>query len=155
MKALQPLTALLTQTEAERDAAVADHQRAQATQQTSQAQAEQLLTYRREYEQRWNGRFATDGKIELVRCYQGFMERLTQAVESQARAAEQAAAEVERAREVLLGHEMRVASVRKLIDRRVAEIHHGAHRREQKQADELASRAAWGQLAAKGRQERA
>ena len=148
MNALKPLTALLAQTEAERDSAVTEHQRAQSAQQTSQAQTEQLLAYRREYEQRWNGRFSTDGKIELVRCYQGFMERLTQAVESQARIAEQATAQLERTREVLQGHEMRVASVRKLIDRRLAEIRHGADRREQKQADELASRAAWNQLAA-------
>jgi flagellar protein FliJ len=154
MNALQPLTALLTQTEAERDAALTDLQRAQSAQQTSQAQAEQLLTYRREYEQRWNGRFSTDGKIELVRCYQGFMERLTQAVESQARVAEQAATQLARTRDVLQGHEMRVASVRKLIERRIAEIRLGADRREQKQADELASRAAWNQFAAKNQRDR-
>jgi len=76
MPALQPLKALLERTESERDAALAEHRRVRAANETAQAQAEQLLAYRREYEQRWGERFSREGKIELVRCYQGFMERL-------------------------------------------------------------------------------
>ena len=97
MNSLHPLTTLLAQTERERDLALADHHRAMAADNAAATQAEQLLTYRREYEQRWGAQFAREGKIELVRCYQGFMERLTQAVEQQARIAEQASAQVDRA----------------------------------------------------------
>jgi flagellar FliJ protein len=86
--------------------------------------------------------------MELVNCYRGFMERLTQAVDQQRVVAEQAAAELDHARLALRDGEMRVASVRKLIERRVAEAHTAAQRREQKTSDEFASRAAWRQSAA-------
>ncbi len=148
MNDLQPLMALLTQTEAERDAVRADEQRARAAHQAAAAQAEQLVAYRRDYEQRWGARFSTAGHIELLQSYHGFMTRLTQAVEHQQRVVAHAAATLERAGAVLVEQEMRVASVRKLIERRVHEVQNQAQRREQRQLDELAARAAWNRLAA-------
>jgi flagellar FliJ protein len=85
--------------------------------------------------------------MELVNCYRGFMERLTQAVDQQRAAAAQAQAELDSARVALRDGELRVASVRKLIERRVAEAHAAAERREQKACDEFASRASWNQAA--------
>jgi len=143
MNPLQPLMALLAQTERERDEAWTQAQQAAQAQQTAAGQAEQLLTYRREYEQRWSAQFRTEGRMELVHCYQGFMDRLTQAVEQQQRVAEHAAVQVERARVVLCEHEIRVASVRKLIERRRQELRLSADRIEQKQSDEFGSRMAW------------
>jgi len=143
MTNLQPLTALLAQTERQRDLALADQMKAQSASDAAQAQAEQLLGYRREYELRWSAQFCREGKIELVRCYQGFMDRLTQAVESQARAAQQALAQLEQANVQLREHEVRVAAVRKLVERRLAEGRLQAERHEQKQSDELAARIAW------------
>lgn len=148
MNALQPLMALLEQTERERDAALAEHQRAAAAQQAAAAQCEQLLGYRGEYEQRWGERFGREGGMELMHCYQGFMQRLAQAVEQQERVARHAMAQFERTREALLRHEIRVASVRKLIERRVREAQQSADRREQRQADEFASRLIWTRHAA-------
>ena len=87
MTPLQPLIALLAQTERQRDLALADQAKAQAASEAAQTQADQLLAYRREYEVRWRAQFCQEGRIELVRCYQGFVERLTQAVDQQARAA--------------------------------------------------------------------
>ena len=113
MTDLQPLTILLGQAERQRDAAIAEHQRAQAASDASAAQAEQLRTYRKEYEQRWSAEFCREGKIELVRCYQGFIHRLTQAVEQQERVAAHAAIQVERA-------EARVAEPRRAGRRRGA-----------------------------------
>jgi flagellar protein FliJ len=150
MTSLHPLTTLLAQTERERDMALADHQRAQTAHSAAQAQAEQLLTYRREYEQRWGKQFATEGKIELVRCYQGFMERLTQAVEQQARAAEQTALHAERAGTELRAIELRCASVRRLIEKRLHDLRVHADRVDQKHSDEQASRAAWGRPSGMG-----
>ena len=144
MTSLHPLTTLLAQTERERDLALADHLRAQTAHSTAEAQAEQLLTYRSEYEQRWQTQFASEGKIELVRCYQGFMERLTQAVEQQARNAEQTAQQTERAGTALRAVELRCTSVRRLIERRVRDLQTNADRREQKQSDEQSARADWG-----------
>jgi flagellar protein FliJ len=150
MTDLQPLTLLLGQHERQRDAALAEHQRAALGSEAAAAQAAQLLTYRREYEQRWGEQFKREGQIELVRCYQSFTERLTQAVEQQTLMAALAAKRVEAALVALRESELRCASVRKLIERRTLEHRLGAERRDQKQTDEQASRAAWNRLGARG-----
>ena len=142
------LTLLLGQQERQRDAALAEHQRTLLASEAAAAQATQLHTYRREYEQRWSEQFKREGKIELVRCYQSFMERLTQAVDQQTHVAEHAAQQVERALSALREAELRCASVRKLIERRLQEQRVAADRRDQKQSDEMASRAAWSRLGA-------
>ena len=138
-----PLTALLAQNEHQRDAAIAEHLRAQAASRAAAAQADQLRTYRREYEQRWHAQFSVEGQIALVHCYHGFMQRLTQAVEHQAQIEQQAALHVKRALAGVSAAELRCASVRKLIERRTQEQRLAADRREQKQSDEFAARAAW------------
>jgi flagellar FliJ protein len=140
---LQTLDALLAQAERQRDEALAEQLRLEAARRNADAQAEQLVVYRREYEQRWSAEFCREGKIELVRCYQGFMGRLTQAVEQQQRAARQAAAQVERASALVRGHDVRAAALRKLRERRLQESHLNHLRVEQKQADEHAARVAW------------
>jgi flagellar FliJ protein len=145
MNPLQPLLALLAQTERERDAAMAEAQRAAQAHLAATAQAEQLLNYRREYEQRWGAQFRNEGKMELVNCYRGFVDRLSQAVDQQARIAQHASAQLDRARDTLLQHEVRVASVRKLIERRAKELRLSLDRIEQKQTDEFGARASWAQ----------
>ncbi len=145
MTNINTLTVLLGRNESQRDTAIAEHQRTVAQSQAASAQAEQLRTYRREYEQRWNAQFAVVGQIELVRCYHGFMERLTQAVEHQLRVEAHAAAQVERALGLLREAELRCASVRKLIERRSLEQRLAGERRDQKQSDEFAARVAWNQ----------
>ena len=109
MTSVQPLLILLGQSEIERDAAQADLQRVLAAHQAAAKQAEQLLTYRRDYEQRWGTQFQTNGAMELVHCYRGFMDRLTQAVEQQQRVARHAAVQVDTARAALLATERTVA----------------------------------------------
>ncbi|HEX7440313.1 MAG TPA: flagellar export protein FliJ [Caldimonas sp.] len=148
MTNLQPLIALLAQTERQRDLALADQMKAQAASQAAQAQAENLLAYRRDYEQRWSAQFCREGRIELVRCYQGFMERLTQAVDAQVRTARLASAQLERATTTVREHEIQVAAVSKLVERRLAEGRREAHRHEQKENDELAARIAWTRISA-------
>ena len=148
MTDLQPLTILLDQNERQRNAALAAHLRARAESEAASAQAEQLCRYRREYEQRWSAQFCREGKIELVRCYQNFMERLTQAIDQQARVAEHAAQQLEHAVVALRACELRCAAVRKLIERRTLEHRLTTERADQKQTDEYAARAAWNQLGA-------
>src|SRR3982750_2859059 len=118
---LKPLALLLAQAERQRYDAFAEQLKAESARRAAQAQAEQLVLYRREYEQRWSAEFCRDGKIELVRCYQGFILRLTQAVEQQERVAAHAAAQVERAEAIVRGHEIRAAALRKLVERRLRE----------------------------------
>jgi flagellar protein FliJ len=146
MTDVQSLNLLLGQNERARDAAIAEHQRVLAASQAAAAQAEQLLAYRCDYEQRWSAQFCREGKIELVRCYQSFIERLTLAIEQQARQAEHAARQVETALAALRESELRCASVRKLIERRTEQHRLDAGRLEQKHSDEFASRAAWNRL---------
>ncbi len=143
MNPLAPLQALLAQTERERDIALIDSQRASTLHAQAVQQHEQLLTYRSEYEQRWGQQFRTSATIDVLQCYQGFMDRLVIAVEQQQRAVSDAALTSERERQRLQQHEIRVASVRKLIERRVADMQRGVERREQKSTDEFAARAGW------------
>lgn len=151
MTNLQPLTALLAQAERQRDLALADQLKARIAHDAAQAQAEQLQTYRREYEQRWSAQFCREGHIELVRCYQGFMERLTQAVDAQVRATRHAVAALERADATVRARELQVAAVSKLVARRIAEGRLDAQRHDQKQNDELAARVAWSRRTQAGR----
>jgi flagellar FliJ protein len=148
MKDLQPLMALLSHAESERDEALAHRQRMREALDAARAQAEQLLAYRRDYEQRWGERFAQPGGVQLLQSYHGFVNRLTLAIEHQGRVAEQSERKLERADETLQQQELRVASVLKLIERRVNEIELRGERNEQRQLDEIASRAAWNRLAA-------
>ena len=145
MTSLAPLQTLLEQATAARDSALADQQRARQAAEAAAAQAEQLTAYRRDYARRFGIGAGQAGTIELMRCYQGFMARLDSAVGQQAHIAAQAQTRFDAAQAALLLAEQRVAAVRKLIERRSAEIAHAQARSEQKASDEFASRAAWNQ----------
>ena len=151
MTDLQPLLLLLGQAERLRDAALGEHHRALIASAAATAQADQLRSYRRDYEQRWSAQFCREGKIELVRCYQGFIERLTLAIDQQTHIAAHAARQTELAAVALQASELRCASVRKLIERRTVAQRLDADRHAQKQTDEYASRAAWNAPSATGR----
>lgn len=140
---LEPLLALLALAEKERDASKAAHQRALRAAETAEAQARQLVGYRSEYEQRWTTQFRTEGAMPVVHAYQGFMNRLSHAVTHQDRVIRHTNDQLARAEQVLRERELRVASVRKLIERRQSELRVGAERREQKATDEFAARSHW------------
>ncbi|WOB09820.1 flagellar export protein FliJ [Piscinibacter gummiphilus] len=143
---IDPLMALLGQAERERDTAVALLQQANDSFAAAQSQADQLVAYRGEYEARFREQFKSNNSVSILQCYQGFSSRLTQAIEQQQHIAAHAERKVEQAREDLREQEMRVASVRKLLERRLTEQRIAADRRDQKQTDEFAARAAWAQL---------
>src|SRR3954454_24560416 len=105
--AFQSLAILLEQNERERDQALAAQQRAQAASDAAAAPAEQLVIYRRDYEQRWNTQIRQGGHIEVVRSYHSFMARLTQAVEQQARVTEHALQMVTQAANTLRDAELK------------------------------------------------
>jgi flagellar FliJ protein len=147
MNDLNPLAALLAQSERQRDLALADRQKAQADSDGATAQVEQLREYRRDYERRWSAQFCKEGQIQLVLCYQGFMTRLSEAVDQQTLAAELAAARLEQAIVAVRVHELQLASVLRLVERRLAERRGEVQRTDQKQNDELAARMAWSRLA--------
>jgi flagellar FliJ protein len=146
---MQSLSILLEREEQERDAALAALHAARSHADAARAQAEQLVEYRAEYQRRWTEQFARAGAIEIVHCYQGFTQRLEQAIVQQDRLAQHAKAQAERAQATLAACELRVASVRKLIERRLHEQQRVAARREQKITDEAAQRAAYAGSAAR------
>jgi flagellar FliJ protein len=133
---------LLQQAQSARDAAQGALQRAIAAAERAQSQAEQLLAYRRDYERRWNEQFAQRGAIDIVRCYQSFMQRLSQAIEQQQHSAQHGTRQLQLAGDALRAHEMRVASIRKLIERRTRDMQAAHARHEQKSADERAAQSA-------------
>ncbi|HSW05750.1 flagellar export protein FliJ [Aquabacterium sp.] len=134
------LTLLLEQAESARDAQQTVLRNCEAAAAHAQAQADQLLAYRGQYEQRWSTHFRQAGAIELLQCVQGFSQRLEQAISHQGHASAQAQARVAQARQQLIALEQRVAAVRKLIERRQAEQRRAADRREQRSTDEAAQR---------------
>jgi flagellar FliJ protein len=139
---LQTLTILLERAEAERDEAQRALQDLLARAEAARAQHGQLAQYRSEYQQRWTQQFAVQATMDIVGCYQNFGGKLDQAIDSQGSVANHADQRVVRAREHLMEKEMRVVSVRKLIERRHAEASRSAQRQEQSASDDHAARVA-------------
>lgn len=142
----QALTILLERAEAERDDALSQLQALMRQAEAARSQADQLGQYRSEYQQRWTQQFARGSSIDILGCYQNFGLRLDQAIDQQGLVANHSSARVERAQQTVRELEMRVASVRKLLERRRAEMSRSAQRQEQKATDEQAARAALAQF---------
>jgi flagellar FliJ protein len=140
---MKTLHTVLGQAEAERDRALTAMRLAEDLAQQRQVQAQQLQAYRSEYQQRWSGQFSRRGTMEIVQCYQSFMQRLDEALAQQQQQAAAAQAQAQQARQRLLAAETRVASVRKLMERRQAEHRLLQERREQRQTDETAQQIHW------------
>lgn len=135
------LLLLLERAQADRDAALTACQRAEQAAARQRTQAEQLQTYRGEYQQRWSVQFGREGRPEIVQCYRSFMTRLEEAVQQQAHLLGHADGQLAVMRETLQVQERRVAAVRKLIERRLAEQQALTSRRDQRETDESAQRA--------------
>jgi len=141
MPTLQALIQLLDHERHARDEALQALGRAEGVAGQADAQAQQLSAYRSEYVERWSARFREPGSVALMQCYQGFMQRIDQAIAQQSNAVVQARARVDQARGVLQHNERRVASMEKLIERRQQHEQRQHARREQARTDEIAQRA--------------
>ena len=137
---MQTLTTMLRQAESARDRVLAQCERVRSAERSAADQAQALQTYRDDYQKRWRAEFGRGGAMPIVQCYQSFMARLTQAIEQQHQLLAQLGAGRTRAEAALLECERKVASTRKLIERRLAEAKQAAVRRERKHDDELAAR---------------
>lgn len=143
MDRLDLLHTLLEREKEKRDAALTDWRNAEAQERAAREQADSLVEYRGEYRQRWKTQFAQRGTVEILQCYQGFVERLEQAINAQQGVVEQAAGRVQAARQRLRHRETKVATVQRLIERRLQAQALIAQRREQKTIDEAAQRLGW------------
>lgn len=143
---MQAIQTLLGQAETQRDTALAAMRDAEHSAERTRTQASQLRDYRAEYQQRWATQFTRPSAIEIVQCYRSFMERLDQAIAQQQRACDMAEQNVLLARSALTDCELRVASVRKLLERRDLEAKAQSSRLDQRRTDEAGQRAAWARL---------
>jgi flagellar FliJ protein len=122
----------------QRDTARAALMQAEGASNRALAQLDQLAAYQAEYQTRAPGTAAQAAPIELLRCHQGFMGRLDQALLQQRAAVKSADTELHHRRHHLQQAELQMASVQKLIERRHAEHARAEARREQRQTDESA-----------------
>ncbi|HET9977863.1 MAG TPA: flagellar export protein FliJ [Burkholderiaceae bacterium] len=147
---METLQTLLEHAEGQRNTALAAFNQARARRDAARDQAAQLAAYRTDYQRRWQAQFQQGGAaLAVLRCYQQFNERLDVAIAQQAHGVEVCEGALARANDLLAAHELRVASVRKLIERRLAEQRRDGERREQKDNDEWAQRIVQRQRASK------
>ena len=114
-------------------------QEALAVQQAAQAQLNQLQDYARETEQRWGMQADTQVQPEVMYHHYQFMDRLGHAAGVQNGVVGDHAHRVEAARRALLEAELRLASLRKVMEKRRHDLELAEMRRDQKQTDERAA----------------
>ena len=124
MPTLQALIQLLDHERRARDEALQALSHAEGTAGQAEAQAQALNTYRSDYVERWSARFREPGSVALMQCYQGFMQRLEQAIVQQRHAQAQAKQRVDQ-----------------FFHRRQQQEQRLVARREQVRTDETAQRA--------------
>lgn len=137
---MDALQTLLEQAEAQRNIALAAFNQARARRDQARTQAVDLDAYREDYSARWQQQFQRSAALEVVRSYHQFAGRLDLAIDQQAQALTVCEQVLVRANDMLTAQELRVASVRKLIERRRQEWRRGHEQREQRAEDDLAMR---------------
>lgn len=140
---LQSLNAVLEHAERERDQALEALRRAEAAERGARQQAEMLARYGLEYDARWGARPGQSGSPTMLHTVHGFVKRLEQARQQQDRQCRQLAERSVAARTRVQAAELRVAAVRKLIERRRGAWQAQLERLSQRQTDEAAQRIAW------------
>lgn len=148
MSSLNAFVVAVELAERQRDAARQTLKNLQGARQAAQAQLEQLSGYASETEQRWGMRAGAAVQPEVMHHHYQFMGRLDHAIGLQTQAVHGQDQRVERARQQLLQAELRLASLRKVLERRQSELALLLQRRDQKQTDERASQRAAARQAA-------
>jgi flagellar protein FliJ len=137
----QALHVLLQHSESQRDEALLALQQIEAQERQLAQQAEQLHGYRSEYQQRHPALVGGSTTVAALRTHQSFMARLDQAMQQQALQLKQAQTRAAARRSDLLALEVRVASVRKLLERRAGSLALLATRQDQRITDDAAANA--------------
>ncbi|MCY7316950.1 MAG: flagellar export protein FliJ [Rubrivivax sp.] len=135
----QPLQTLIEHAERERDAALAGVLQADENLRRLQTQQQQLQAYQADYASRAPALGGHSATIAQLRAHHAFMQRLQQALLQQQGVVAQAEGQLRQRREQLLACEIRLASVAKLVERRLQEVLRQSARQEQKRSDEAAS----------------
>ena len=139
MSTLNALTVAVEVASRKRDEALRLLQEAQGAQHAAQDQLNQLQGYARETEGRWGMRADAAVQPEVMFHHYQFMDRLSHAVGLQTGVGSDHASRVQDATRTLLEAELRLASLRKVVEKRQQDHERQQMRREQKQTDERAS----------------
>ncbi len=139
MSTLNALTVAVEVASRKRDEALRLLQEAQGAQHAAQDQLNQLQGYARETEGRWGMRADAAVQPEVMFHHYQFMDRLGHAVGLQTGVVSDHASRVQDAARTLLEAELRLASLRKVVEKRQHDHERQQMRREQKQTDERAS----------------
>lgn len=137
----QALHTLLEHAERQRNEALALLLQAEEAARRLQQQGLQLVAYRDEYRLRQPGLGGRSVSIELLRSHHEFMQRLEQALTQQEGQMALADNRLTTRRAELLALETRVASVRKLLERRSHEQRRRSDRQDQRTTDDAAQHA--------------
>ncbi len=132
------LNTLFEHAERQRDEAQATLLQAETTVRRLQAQEAQLRAYRDDYRARHPALGGRSAGIEALRCHQDFMQRLDQALQQQSGHQQACEARCTVLRSELVVQELRVASVRKLLERRGQAAQYQTDRLEQRRTDDAA-----------------
>ena len=139
MSTLNALTVAVEVASRKRDEARRLLQDAQGAQQAAQDQLNQLQGYARETEGRWGMRADAAVQPEVMFHHYQFMDRLGHAVGLQTGVVGDHASRVQDATRTLLEAELRLASLRKVVEKRRNDFALQQQRRDQKQTDERAA----------------
>ena len=139
MSNLHSLSVAVDAASRKRDAARQVLQDTLAAQQAACAQLSQLQDYARETESRWGMKADTTMQPEVMYHHYQFMDRLAHAASVQTGAVSDQSDRVDDARCALLQAELRLTSLRKVMEKRRHDIELQQMRRDQKQTDERAA----------------
>lgn len=139
MSNLNALSVAIEAATRKRDEARTALQGALAAQQAANAQLHQLEDYARETQERWGVKADATIKPEVMYHHYHFMDRLGHASGIQSGVVGEQAGRVQAAQRALLQAEIRLASLRKVIDKRRHDLESQQTRRDQKQTDERAA----------------
>lgn len=139
MSSLSALSVAVDLAERKRDEARRLLQDAHRAQQTAREQMAQLQGYAQETQNRWGLRANAQVQPEVMYHHYQFMERLHHAMGLQTTVVASHDQRIGAAQQALLALELRLASLKKLTEKRRKEFELLQSRREQKQTDERAA----------------
>ena len=135
----ESLQTLLSHAEHERDEAMATSLQAEENGRRLRQQWDKLQTYHADYAARAPALGGRAAPIDALRSHHAFMQRLDQALAQQQGLLQAAEQRITQQRQTLLELEIRVASVRKLQERRLHEAQRNTQRLEQRRSDDSAA----------------
>lgn len=138
-----PLDTVLEHAQEQRDKAMAELLAGEDQVRKLRAQADQLRDYQAEYVLRDPARLGQALTIDNLQTYRQFMQRLEHASSQQQTQVRIAQERSQTLRESLLALELRVASIKKLIESRQREAQRVDEQMQQRRMDEAANQRAW------------